>query len=106
MPAAEELAKYVFYTETSREFQPKEWNKKTGRIGEHKGTAYYLLYSPNDKEGAGLDTAWLASIGQAEKCKRLVVYCERIWLHRKDREKWERKTGKSLRAMQLPMGLK
>ena len=106
MPAAEELAKYIFYTETSREFQPKEWHKKTGRIGEHKQTAYYLLYAPDDKAGHGLDTEWLATIGAAEKCKRLVVYCEKIWLHREDREKWERQTGKSLRAMQLPMGLK
>jgi adenine-specific DNA-methyltransferase len=106
MPAPEELAKYIFYTETSREFQPKDWQKKTGRVGEHKGTAFYLLYAPEEKEGRGLDTAWLATVGQAEKCKRLVVYCEKVWLHREDREKWEHTTGKSLRAMQLPMGLK
>jgi len=105
MPAAEELAKYIFYTDTSREFQPKQWNKKTGRIGDHKGTAYYLLYT-GDKEGRSLDTDWLATVGKQEKCKRLVVYCEKIWLHREDREKWEQKTGKLLRAMQLPMGLK
>ena len=106
MPAPEDMAKYIFYTETSHEFQPKEWNKKTGRIGEHKGTAYYLLYAPGDKDGCGLDTDWLATVGKAEKCKRLVVYCEKIWLHREDREKWEDKTGKTLRAMHLPMALK
>ncbi|MCI0379587.1 MAG: site-specific DNA-methyltransferase [Gemmataceae bacterium] len=106
LPGTEELAKYIFYTETSREFQPKEWQKKTGRIGEHKGTAFYLLYAPGDKNGRSLDTDWLASVGQAEKCKKLVVYCEKLWLHRQDREKWEHKTGKSLRVMQLPMGLK
>ena len=106
MPAPEELAKYIYYTETSHEFQPKEWHKKTGRIGERKGTAYYLLYDPKDRDGCALDTAWLATIGQAENCKRLVVYCDKVWLHREDREKWEDKTGKSLRAMQLPMALK
>src|SRR5205823_3992223 len=36
LPAYEELAKYIFYTETSREFDAAAVNKKTGRIGEHK----------------------------------------------------------------------
>ena len=32
-------------------------NEKTGRIGEHKGTAYYLLYTPDaKKEAQPLDT--------------------------------------------------
>ncbi len=106
LPGADELAKYIFYTETNREFQPKEWQKKTGRIGEHKGTAYYLLYAPAQAEGERLDTEWLKSVGVKEKCKRLVVYCEKIWLHREDREKWEHQSGKSMRAMHLPMGLK
>ena len=67
---------------------------------------YFLLHDPKVKVGVTLNTARLASVGAAEKCKRLVVYCDKIWLHREDREKWEHKTGKSLRAMQLPMGLK
>jgi len=106
LPSAADLAKYIFYTETSREFDRKEWEKKTGRIGAHNGTAYYLLYAGGGKNDERLDTKWLASVGESEKCKRLVVYCEKIWLHREDRDKWEQKTGKSLRAMQLPMGLK
>jgi adenine-specific DNA-methyltransferase len=106
LPAPEELAKYIYYTETSREFQPKAWDQTTGRIGEHKGTAYYLVYDPKERNGLGVDMKWLESIGAAEKCKRIVVYCDKVWLYREDREKWEFQTGKSVRAMQLPMGLK
>ena len=38
----EEIAKYVFYTETSREFDPQAMNRETGKIGEDKGASYYL----------------------------------------------------------------
>jgi hypothetical protein len=106
LPSHEDLAKYIFYTETSHEFQSKNWDKQTNRIGEHKGTAYYLIYDPTKPEGAPCDTEWLKMIGAVDPCKRLVVYCDKIWMHREDRELWEQKFGKSLRTMQLPMGLK
>ena len=37
LPGYEELAKYIFYTETSRDFDRKAMNEKTGKIGEHHG---------------------------------------------------------------------
>ena len=48
LPPYEDIAKYVFYTETSHEFpgttkkQNPAWDKKAGRIGEHAGRSYYL----------------------------------------------------------------
>jgi adenine-specific DNA-methyltransferase len=106
LPAYEELAKYIFYTETSHEFDSKAVNAKTGRIGEHKGTAYYLLYTPNAKEDGTLDTVWLKEIGEKEKCRKLVVYCEKLWLHREDLVAWQEKTGRSVRPMLVPFQLK
>ena len=55
MPAYEDLAKYIFYTETSRDFDRKVMNEKTGKIGEHYGTSYYLLYTPDGQEDRRLD---------------------------------------------------
>ncbi len=105
-PSFDEMAKYVFYTETSQEFDPKAVDKKTGRLGEHRGTAYYLLYSPKADAHPSLDTDWLKTIGAAEKCKKLVVYCEKFWMHREDLTRWETRTGKSLRSMLVPGNLK
>lgn len=106
LPAFEELAKYIFYTETSQEFDPKALDKKTGKIGEHKGTAYYLLYTPNHKDDMALDMEWLKQAGKAEKCKKLVVYCEKLWAHRDDLARWEKEHGKTLRPMLVPLNLR
>ncbi len=106
LPAFEELAKYIIYTETSREFDAAAVNKKTGRIGEHKGTAYYLLYTPDAKKDVALDTAWLKDVADKEECRRLVVYCEKLWLHRADLLRWQDATGRTLRSMLVPFHLK
>jgi DNA modification methylase len=106
LPAYEELAKYIFYTETSREFDAKAVNKKTGRIGEHKGTAYYLLYTPDAKKDVALDTAWLKEVANKEECRKLVVYCEKLWLHRDDLLRWQDKGKRTLRPMLVPFNLK
>jgi len=106
MPEFTELAKYIFYTETSRQFDPAAVDKKSGRIGEHRGTAYYLLYTPNADESKGLDIPWLKTVGTAEKCKKLVVYCEKVWLHREQLQLWEEETGRTLRPMQVPLNMK
>lgn len=105
-PAFAELAKYIFYTETSQEFDARAMDKKTGRIGEHAGTAYYLLYKPDDKAGVALDMVWLKKVGAEEKCNKLVVYCEKLWAHRDELLVWEKQSGKSLRTMMVPNGLK
>jgi adenine-specific DNA-methyltransferase len=105
-PAYEELAKYIFYTETSRDFDRKTMNEKSGKIGEHKGTSYYLLYTSNGQEDRRLDMEWLKGIEKTEKNKNLVVYCEKIWFHRDDLEKFAEETKRKVRPMIVPFNLK
>jgi adenine-specific DNA-methyltransferase len=106
VPSYEELAKYIFYTETSRHFDKKASNTKTGKIGEKGKTSYYLLYTPNNKEDRQLDLNWLKSVEKADANKSLVVYCEKIWIHRDDLAKHERETGRKVRPMIIPFNLK
>jgi adenine-specific DNA-methyltransferase len=106
LPAFEEFAKYIFYTETSRDFDRTGMNEKTGRIGEHGGTSYYLLYTPNDKQDRALDLAWLQAVDKTEKNRNLVVYCEKIWVHRDDLAKYEMDTKRTVRPMLVPFNLK
>jgi adenine-specific DNA-methyltransferase len=106
LPAFEDLAKYIFYTETSQEFDAKSMNAKTGKIGEFHGTAYYLLYTPNGKEDRALDLDWLNKIDKSEDSRRLVVYCEKLWLHRDDLAKWQKQTKRTVRPMLVPFNLK
>ncbi len=106
LPAYEDLAKYVFYTETSRDFDRKGMNEKTGKIGEHQGTSYYLLYTPNDKQDRALDLPWLQALDKADKNRNLVIYCEKIWIHRDDLAKYEMDTRRKVRPMLVPFSLK
>jgi hypothetical protein len=80
-PSYEDLAKYVWFTDTSQAFDAKGLNRKTGRIGEWRDTAYYLLYSPDGSGRTALDREFLAAL-EKERRPRRVVYCEKIWLHR------------------------
>lgn len=105
-PTYEDLAKYVFYTETSRQWQPAGMDKKSGKIGEHAGTSYYLLYKPNDEDDMALDRPFLDTAAVTDKNKRLVVYCEKIWVHRPELREWEEAQGKTLRPMIVPFNLK
>ncbi len=106
LPAFEELAKYIFYTETSRDFDRKGLNEKTGKIGENKGTSYYLLYTPNATMDRALDIPWLKAIDKGEKNRNLVIYCEKIWIHRDDLAKYEMETKRTIRPMLVPFNLK
>ncbi|MFZ1057598.1 MAG: site-specific DNA-methyltransferase [Candidatus Rokuibacteriota bacterium] len=105
-PDFAELAKYIFYTETSREFDRKAMNENTGKIGEHNGTSYYLLYTPSGKEDRALDMMWLKSADKTEKNRNLVVYCEKIWIHRDDLAKYEMDTRRTIRPMLVPFSFK
>jgi len=105
-PAYDELAKYIFYTETSRDFDAAAVNRKTGRIGEHQGTAYYLLYTPDPTKEIALDAVWLKEVGAKEKCRKLVVYCEKLWLHRNDLLRWQEESKHDVRPMLVPFNLK
>ena len=100
------MAKYVFYTETSKQWDKSSANKQTGKIGEHAKTSYYLLYRPNRKADWPIDVDFLKTSAADDPNRRLVVYCEKIWLHRNDLRTWEAKTGKKVRTMVVPWNLK
>jgi adenine-specific DNA-methyltransferase len=106
LPPYEELAKYIFYTETSHDFDKKVLDSRTGKIGEDRKTSYYLLYTPNNKDDQALSLEWLKSIERSEKNKNLVVYCEKIWIHRDDLAKYQKDTGRKVRPMLIPFNLK
>lgn len=99
LPAFEDLARYIFHTETSQTLDPKAIDKKTGLIGEHGGTSFYLLYTPNGKADRCLDRAFLKSL--KDKNPRKVVYCEKIWLHPDELREFG-----DVRAMLVPFNLK
>ncbi len=105
-PPYEELARSISYTETSREFDAKKMNEKTGKIGEHAGTSYYLLYTPEGNHDRALDLKWLAALDKTEKNRQLVVYCEKIWIHRDDLAKYEAENGRKVGPMLVPFNLK
>jgi adenine-specific DNA-methyltransferase len=104
-PPYEEVARYVFYTETSRLWNPKGMDKKSGRIGEHNGASYFLLYSPNQKADWAIDAEFLKNTAAEDPNDRLVVYAEKIWLHRAALREWEAANGKALRTMIVPFNL-
>lgn len=106
LPSYEDIAKYVFYTETSKQWDPAGMDEKSGRIGEHGNTSYYLLYKPNLKEDWGLDTEFLKKTAAKDPNARLVVYCEKFWMHREELRKWEDENGKTVRWMMVPFDLK
>lgn len=111
LPPFEDLAKYVFYTETSREIDLKRINEKTGLIGRTDaagGTAYYLLYTPNNKEDRELSLDSLGAIAKLEKGKsrQWVIYCEKIWMHPEELRRAEKEHGVRIRPMLVPFNLK
>lgn len=111
LPAFEDLAKYVFYTHTSRDIDLDKVDAKTGFIGrtpEAAGTAYYLLYTPNDVEDREFSTKTLASIVKAErgKSRTLVVYCEKIWMHPEELRRFEEQHKVKVRPMLVPFNLR
>ena len=106
LPAYEELAKYIFYTETSRDFDRKVMNEKSGKIGEHHGTSYYLLYTANGQDDGRLDMEWLKALDKKEKNRNVVVYCEKKWVHPDDLAKYEAETKRTIRPMIVPFNLK
>ncbi len=112
LPPFEDLARYIFYTETSREIDLSRVDPETGFIGRVDaagGTAYYLLYTPNRKEDRELSLVVLKAIAKREKgkAKRLVVYCEKIWAHPDEMRKLVHEAGfNDIRPMLVPYNLK
>ncbi|HEX5242475.1 MAG TPA: site-specific DNA-methyltransferase [Tepidisphaeraceae bacterium] len=109
LPNFQELAKYIFYTETSRQIDLKKVDEKSGFIGSTEalgGTSYYLLYTPNHKEDRELSTKTLDALLKKDKNRSWVIYCEKIWLHADQIRKFEKDHGKRVRPMVVPFNLK
>lgn len=112
LPSFEDLAKYVFYTHTSREIDLAAVDAESGFIGRTEvagGTAFYLLYTPNRKEDRELSTKTLDAILKREKRRKtrvLVVYCEKVWMHPEEIRRAERDSGVSIRPMLVPFNLR
>ncbi len=47
LPTYEELARYIFYTATGEEFDPKAMNEKKNFVGESRNYKVYLFYEPD-----------------------------------------------------------
>jgi adenine-specific DNA-methyltransferase len=99
LPAYEQVARYVYFTETSQNFDANKMDEATGKIGEWQETSYYLLYSPDKKEARALDMEFLETL--KDKNVRKVIYCEKVWVHREDLGKFG-----DVRPMLVPFNLK
>ena len=99
LPSYEQLARYVFFTETSQHLDPKRLDGTTGFIGEWKGVSYYLLYTPKKEEARPLDAPFLK--GLQDSNRRKVIYCEKVWIHREDLA-----AHGDIRPMLVPFNLK
>jgi adenine-specific DNA-methyltransferase len=109
LPPWEDIARYIFYTETSREIDPKRLDKETGFIGAVEasgGVSYYLFYIPNHKDDAALKLGMLKEIVARDKSREIVAYCEKVWIHEEDLRKFQRETGRRVRPMLVPFDLK
>ncbi|MGP1347095.1 MAG: site-specific DNA-methyltransferase [Phycisphaerales bacterium] len=112
LPSYDEIAAYVFYTETSAEWKGsdrrknKAFDAEARKIGEHGGRSYYLLYEPNDRLDTGIDATFLKEVAAKDPNAHLVVYAEKIWVHRDQLRAWEHEHGKFIRPMIVPFNLK
>jgi adenine-specific DNA-methyltransferase len=106
LPSYAELAKYIFYTETSTDFDLENVSELSGKIGEYGKCSFYLLYSPSENKDRPLDITWLNSIDSVEKNRNVVVYCEKLWVHRDDLARYEAETSRKVRPMLIPFNLK
>ena len=109
LPSFEDLAGYIFYTETSRQIDRHRIDPESGFIGATDaagGVSYYLFYAPNHKEDRELSTQTLKSLLKRDKNKSWVIYCEKIWLHLDQIRKFELEHGKRIRPMLVPFQLK
>jgi DNA modification methylase len=106
LPPFVDLAKYIFYTETSHDCDLKQVDPESGFIGEIGGKSYYLFYSPNDREDREASLKTLDRILKKDKNRSWVIYTERIWMHQEDLRQFERENGRSVRLMLVPFNLK
>ncbi|MFH1934995.1 MAG: site-specific DNA-methyltransferase, partial [Pseudomonadota bacterium] len=74
LPTYKELARYIFYTATGEEFDPKKLNEKKNFVGESKNYKIYLFYEPDIEKlkNIALTLERAKSIGKPGKKRRLV----------------------------------
>jgi hypothetical protein len=65
-----------------------------------------LLYTRNHKEDRELSTETLKTLLEQDKNRNWVVYCERIWIHPEELQKFQNDHGKRVRSMLVPFHLK
>jgi hypothetical protein len=109
LPSFDDLAKYVFYTETSRQLIAKKVNPESGFIGSTEaagGTSYYLLYTPDAQASREMSTTTLKALAKADKNRNWVIYCEKIWIHHDELRKFEQQHARHIRPMLVPFNLK
>lgn len=104
LPTFEDLARYIFFTETGRDLDFRAIDMNSGRIGEHNGVSYYLLYTAERDKSLALD-ADFQQLAKKDKNKKKVVYCEKLWLHREDLQRLRDSVGE-VRPMLLPFQIK
>jgi adenine-specific DNA-methyltransferase len=109
LPKWDDLARYIFYTETHREADAKRFDPKTGFIGStdaNGGTSYYLLYTPDESKSESMSLRTLQALAKADKNKTWVIYCEKVWLHQEELQTFQKEHGVRVRAMQVPAGVR
>ena len=74
LPSYMELARYIFYTATGEQFNPKNVDEKKYFIGESAGYEVYLFYKPNMEylKSTALTLELAKSLGPYHKKKRIV----------------------------------
>ena len=108
-PAYEQLARYVFYTHTSRQLDEKKVDPERGFIGSTDvggGTSFYLFYTPNDTADREVSTKTLDALLKKDKNPNWVIYCEKIWLHPEQLRTFQRENAKRVTLMLVPFDLK
>jgi hypothetical protein len=109
LPSYRELAKYIFYTETSREIVFGRVDEEAGFIGSTEpsgGTSYYLFYTPNEQADREMSLKTLAAILERDPNRNWVIYCEKIWVHPEDLVDFQQEHGKRVRPMLVPFNLR
>lgn len=88
MPGYEDLARYVFYTATGEEFDPKAVKPEKNFIGESKDYLVYLFYQPDLAylKATALTMERAKKLGEFKK-KRRLVFAPTKYLDQEDLDK-------------------
>jgi adenine-specific DNA-methyltransferase len=103
LPSYLELARYIFYTATGEEFNPKKVKEKKNFIGESKEYEVYLFYKPDIEylKSTALTLDVAKSLGPYKGKKRL-VFAPTKYLDLNDADLIEKHGIKGIEYCQLP----